>query len=144
MFHTFAAAKIKRYYVVMQRQYETVLILTPLLTDEQVKEAVKRFKEVIEKEGAELIHEENWGLKKLAYPIGKKSTGFYHLFEFKGSPEFVAKWETEFKRDERVMRFLTVHLDKYGIEYNEKRKKGELGRKAKQEVNQGTEEEEVK
>ncbi|PSR04692.1 MAG: 30S ribosomal protein S6 [Bacteroidetes bacterium SW_10_40_5] len=125
----------------MQRQYETVLVLTPLLTDEQVKEAVQRFKELIEKEGAELIHQENWGLKKLAYPIDKKSTGFYHLFEFKASPEFVTKWETEFKRDERVMRFLTVHLDKYGIEYNEKRNKGELGRKAKQEVNQGTEEE---
>ena len=141
MFHTFAAGKIKRYFVIMQRQYETVLVLTPLLTDEQVKEAVQRFKELIEKEGAELIHQENWGLKKLAYPIDKKSTGFYHLFEFKASPEFVTKWETEFKRDERVMRFLTVHLDKYGIEYNEKRNKGELGRKAKQEVNQGTEEE---
>ncbi len=144
MFRTFAAAKIKPYYVIMQRQYETVLILTPLLTDEQVKETVKRFKELLEKEGAELIHQENWGLKKLAYPIDKKSTGFYHLFEFKASPEFITKWETEFKRDERVMRFLTVHLDKYGIEYNEKRNKGELGRKAKQEVNQGTEEEEVK
>jgi len=141
MFHTFAAGKIKRYFVIMQRQYETVLVLTPLLTDEQVKETVQRFKELIEKEGAELIHQENWGLKKLAYPIDKKSTGFYHLFEFKASPEFVTKWETEFKRDERVMRFLTVHLDKYGIEYNEKRNKGELGRKAKQEVNQGTEEE---
>lgn len=111
------------------RQYETVFIITPLLTEEQMKEAVDKFRKFLKDHSKELIHEENWGLKKLAYPIQKKSTGFYQLFEFKAEPDFIHKLETEFKRDERILRFLTVHLDKYGIEYNEKRKKGEVGKK---------------
>lgn len=113
-----------------KRQYESVFIITPLLTDEQMKEVVDKFRNFLKENGIELIHEENWGLKKLAYPIKKKSTGFYQLFEFRANPDFIAKWETEFKRDERIMRYLTVYLDKYGIEYNEKRKKGEVGKRA--------------
>ena len=62
-------------------QYETVFILTPVLSDVQMKEAVEKFKDVLQAEGAEIINEENWGLKKLAYPIQKKSTGFYQLLE---------------------------------------------------------------
>ncbi len=110
------------------RHYEAVFIITPLLTDDQMKEVVDKFRSLLKKNKAELVHEENWGLKKLAYPIKKKSTGFYQLFEFKASPAFIDKWETEFKRDERIMRYLTVLLDKYGIEFNEKRKKGEVGK----------------
>ena len=112
-----------------KRQYETVFIITPLLTDEQMKEVVAKFRQVLKDNKAELIHEENLGLKKFAYPIKKKSTGFYQLFEFRSNPDFVAQLETEFKRDERIMRFLTVHLDKYGIEFNEKRRKGEVGKR---------------
>ena len=106
----------------MLNQYETVFISTPVLSEPQVKEAVKKFKEIIASNGADLIHEEDWGMKKLAYPIQKKSTGFYHLFEFKAEPEFVAKLETEFRRDERIIRFMTVKLDKYAVEYSTKRK----------------------
>jgi len=101
-----------------------------------MKEAVDKFRELLKKHKVELIHEENWGLKKLAYPIDKKSTGFYQLFEFKAEPAFIEKWETEFKRDERIMRFLTSHLDKYGIEFNERRKKGEVGKLGKQPDNE--------
>ena len=102
--------------------YETVFILTPVLSDEQMKEAVEKFKGVLTENGAEIVNEELWGLKKLAYPIQKKSTGFYCLLEFKGEPTIVKKLEIAFRRDERVIRFLTFRLDKYAQEYAEKRR----------------------
>ena len=103
-------------------RYETVFILTPVLSDDQAKEAVAKFKKLLKDLGAKIIHEESWGLRKLQYPIQKKSTGFYHLFEFESNGIAVAELEIAFKRDERVLRFLTVRLDKYGIAYSEKRK----------------------
>ncbi len=103
-------------------QYETVFILTPVLSDEQMKEAVAKFKKVLVDNGAEIVNEEAWGLKKMAYPIQKKSTGFYNLFEFKAEPSVVATLETAFRRDEKVIRFLTVKLDKYAVAYAEKRR----------------------
>ncbi|GIV38644.1 MAG: 30S ribosomal protein S6 [Thermonema sp.] len=111
-----------------KNQYETVFILTPVLSEDQMRDAVDKFRKILTENGAELVHEENWGLRKLAYPIQKKKTGFYQLFEFKAGPEIVNILETEYRRDERVMRYLTVKLDKYGVEYNEKRRKGELKR----------------
>ncbi|MFG6427925.1 30S ribosomal protein S6 [Lepagella muris] len=102
--------------------YETVFILTPVLSDEQMKEAVEKFKDVLQQNGAEVVNEEAWGLRKLAYPIQKKSTGFYCLLEFNGEPTIVKKLETAFRRDERVIRFLTFRLDKYAKEYAEKRR----------------------
>jgi small subunit ribosomal protein S6 len=104
-------------------QYETVFILTPVLSDDQMKEAVKKYEDYLTGAGAEIIHEENWGMKKLAYPIQKKSTGFYQLVEYKAEGNVIADVETELKRDERVLRFLTVKLDKHAIAYNEKRRK---------------------
>ena len=103
-------------------QYETVFILTPVLSDAQMKEAVEKFKGILVNEGAEIINEENWGLKKLAYPIEKKSTGFYQLIEFKAEPTVINKLEVNFRRDERVIRYLTTKLDKYAAEYAEKRR----------------------
>ncbi|MCH5224407.1 MAG: 30S ribosomal protein S6 [Muribaculaceae bacterium] len=102
--------------------YETVFILTPVLSDEQMKEAVEKFKNVLLQNGAEIVNEELWGLKKLAYPIQKKSTGFYCLLEFKGEPTIVKKLDIAFRRDEKVIRFLTFRLDKYAQEYAEKRR----------------------
>lgn len=102
--------------------YETVFILTPVLSDDQMKEAVEKFKDVLVQNGAEIVNEEQWGLKKLAYPIQKKSTGFYCLLEFKGEPTIVKKLDVAFRRDERVIRFLTFRLDKYAQEYAEKRR----------------------
>ena len=103
-------------------QYETVFILTPVLSDQQMKEAVQKFKDLILASGAEMVNEENWGLRKLAYPIQKKTTGFYQLIEFKAEGNVIADVETELKRDERILRFLTVKLDKHAIAYNEKRR----------------------
>ena len=102
--------------------YETVFILTPVLSDAQMKEAVEKFTNLLKAEGAEIVNEENWGLRKLAYPIDKKTTGFYQLVEFKANPETIAKLEIQFRRDERVMRFLTVSLDKHAISWAERRR----------------------
>ena len=102
--------------------YETVFILTPVLSDAQMKEAVEKFKALLQAEGAEIINEENWGLRKLAYPIEKKSTGFYNMLEFKADPSVIAKLEINFRRDERVIRFLTFRMDKYAVEYAAKRR----------------------
>ena len=102
--------------------YETVFILTPVLSDVQMKEAVEKFEAVITKAGGTIVNEEKWGLKKLAYPIPKKSTGFYTLLEFDGEPTLVNKLETAYRRDEKVLRFLTFRLDKYAEEYAVKRR----------------------
>ena len=106
------------------KNYETVFILTPVLSDDQMKDAVGKFKKILTDNGAEIINDENWGLKKLAYPITHKKTGFYQLFEFKSNTELVDILETELRRDEKVMRFLTTALDKHAVAYNEKRKSG--------------------
>ena len=107
----------------MQKRYETVFILTPVLSDAQVKETVAKFKKTIKDAGGKVLHEEDWGLKKMAYPIQKKSTGFYQLLEFETEQgNTVDDLEVAYRRDERVMRYLTVALDKDAIEYGEKRK----------------------
>jgi small subunit ribosomal protein S6 len=109
-----------------KQQYESVIILTPVLSEQQMQDAVSSYRELITENGGEIVHEENWGLTKLAYPIEKKGTGFYHLFEFKANPDFIIKWELAFRRDERVLRYLTISLDKWGVQFNEKRRSGEI------------------
>jgi small subunit ribosomal protein S6 len=102
--------------------YETVFILTPVLSDEQMKETVAKFKKLLADNGAEILNEEAWGLKKMAYAIDKKSTGFYCLLEFTAEPSVVDTLETGYRRDEKVIRFMTVKLDKYAVAYAEKRR----------------------
>ncbi|MFQ3580084.1 MAG: 30S ribosomal protein S6, partial [Bacteroidales bacterium] len=113
-------------------QYETVFIATPVLSEAQMKEAVDKFRKLITEHG-ELVHEEDWGLRKLAYPIQKKTTGFYHLFEFRAEGQFINKLETEYRRDERIMRFLTFKMDKHAIAYSEKKRKMKNESNAKEE-----------
>ena len=107
----------------MMNQYETVFIVTPVLSEDQVKETVKKFKKILTDGGAEILTEENWGLRKLAYPIKHKTTGFYNLIEFKAEGALIEKLETEFRRDEKIIRFLTFKMDKYAVEYSDKKKK---------------------
>ena len=109
--------------------YETVFILTPVLSDVQMKEAVEKFKNLLTDQGAEIVNEENWGLRKLAYPIDKKTTGFYTFLEFKADPSVVDKLEVNFRRDERVIRFLTIKQDHFAFEYAEKRRNNKGGKK---------------
>ena len=106
----------------MIKQYETVFSATPVLSDIQMKEAVAKYTKLITDNGGEVVYEEDWGLKQLAYPIQHKTSGFYYLIEFKAAPEFVNTLEVQYKRDERIIRFLTVALDKDAIAYAEHRR----------------------
>ena len=102
--------------------YETVFILNPVLSDEQIKETVKKYEGIILAGGGKMVAKENWGLKKLAYVIQHKKSGFYHLFEFQVPGAIIEKLEVEFRRDERIMRYLTVRLDKHAISWAERRR----------------------
>jgi len=106
----------------MSNHYETVFIMTPVLSEEQAKETVSKYKKLLVDNGCKIINEDAWGLRKLQYPIQKKTTGFYHLFEFTGPSQFIKELEVAYKRDERLLRFLTVSLDKHAIAYSEKRR----------------------
>ena len=102
--------------------YETVFIVTPVLSDAQVQEGADKFQGVITENGGQIVNRENWGLKKLAYPIQKKTTGFYFLIEFAAEGDIINKLETQYRRDERVIRFLTFKQDKFAVEYSAKRR----------------------
>ncbi len=103
-------------------RYETVFIMTPVLSAEQVAETVKKYRASIASNGGKIVHEDAWGLKKLAYPIQKKTSGFYHLIEWEAAGTAVIPFETEFRRDERIMRFLTTAMDKHHINYAQSRR----------------------
>ena len=106
----------------MIKQYETVFILTPVLSDAQMKEAVAKYVDYITAKGGEIVYQEDWGLRQLAYPIQKKTTGFYYLIEFKADTQLIDRLETQYRRDERIMRFLTFAMDKHAVAYAEKRR----------------------
>ena len=113
----------------MIKQYETVFIATPVLSETQMKEAVAKYLDLIKDNGGEVVYEQDWGLRKLAYPIQKKTTGFYHLIEFKANPEFIKTLEIQYRRDERIIRFLTFAMDKHAIAYAEKRRANQAEQK---------------
>jgi len=116
----------------MLNHYETVFIATPVLSEAQMKEAVTKFKGIISENMGEVVHEENWGLRKLAYPIQKKTTGFYYLVEFKAEGSLIDKLELQYRRDERIIRFLTFRMDKYAVEYAIKKRSAKVESKAKE------------
>jgi small subunit ribosomal protein S6 len=103
-------------------RYEAVFIMTPVLSEDQAAETVEKLKGYLKEQGAKMIYEKSWGLRKLAYPIQKKTTGFYHLMEFEVDTEAIRPFETEFRRDERIIRFLTTRMDKHHVAYAEKRR----------------------
>ncbi len=104
------------------KNYETVFTLTSVLSEQQVKETVSKFEDFLTSNGCQIVAKEDWGLKKLAYEIDHKKNGFYHLFQFQSTPEVLINFETEFRRDERVLRFLTVALDKHALAWAERRR----------------------
>ena len=122
----------------MVNRYETVFIVTPVLSEEQMKETVEKYTNFLKDHGAEIVYTNNWGMRKLAYPIRKKTTGFYYLIEFNAEGSLIADLEVAYKRDERLLRFLTVSLDKYAIAYNEKKR---AAKKAAEETPVAAEEE---
>ncbi len=106
----------------MIKQYETVFIATPVLSEAQMKEAVAKYTGFIKDNGGEIVYEEDWGLRQLAYPIQKRTSGFYYLIEFKADTQLIADLETQYRRDERIIRFLTFAMDKHAVAYAEKRR----------------------
>ena len=102
--------------------YETVFIVTPVLSEAQVAEVADKFQGIITENGGQIVNFENWGLKKLAYSIQKKTTGFYFLVEFTGEGSLINTLETQYRRDERIIRFLTFKQDKYAKEYADRRR----------------------
>nr|WP_293835227.1 30S ribosomal protein S6 [uncultured Arsenicibacter sp.] len=112
-----------------KKDYETVFILTPVLSESQIKDTVDKFRKVLTDNGAELVHEENMGLRKLAYPIQHKNSGYYQLFEFKAPGTIVESLNTEYLRDERILRHLVIALDKHAVDYNERKRNGLVGKK---------------
>ncbi len=122
---------------VVLNDYESVIIFTPVLSEEQLKDAVSKYRNMITDNGGEVVHEENWGLTKLAYPIDKKTTGFYHVYEFKAPTDFISKFELAFRRDERIMRYLTVSLNKHAVVYNQRKRNGEFKQNKKDAKQEG-------
>lgn len=114
--------------------YETVFITTPVLSNEEYTRTVKKYTDLVEKAGGTVVHREDWGIKQLAYPIQKKTTGFYTLLQFEVDPQFIRKFEVEFKRDENIMRFLTTRLDKYALAYAQQRRDKLSGKSKKAEA----------
>jgi small subunit ribosomal protein S6 len=113
----------------MTRNYETIFILTPVLSEAQMKETVAKFAKILTDNGATIVNSEEWGLRELRYPIVNKSTGFYGLLEFAVDSSAIKTLEIELLRDERVIRFMTTVLDKHAVAYNEKRRSGAFNRK---------------
>jgi small subunit ribosomal protein S6 len=115
------------------RQYEVTFIIDPVLPNEEITGAAKNYQEHLKQEGCEIVHVDAIGLKPLAYIIHKRSSGIYYTIEFKTeSQDTIEKLELALRRDERIMRFLTVKLDKYGVKYNEDKRNGLIGKSKKE------------
>lgn len=104
------------------QHYEMMLIFTPVLAEEDFRNAHKKFSSFIKENGGKIIHENAWGLRPLAYPIQKKTTGLYIVLEYEAPTDLNAKLEIQLNRDENVMRHMITHLDKFAIAYNERKR----------------------
>jgi small subunit ribosomal protein S6 len=106
------------------QNYELMVIFTPVLSEEEYRSAQKRFAEMVTENKGEVVHENAWGLKSLAYPIQKKTTGLYWVMEYKAPSDFNEKLKVQLLRDESVLRHMFTALDKYAVEYNAKKRSG--------------------
>ena len=117
------------------RQYEVNLIVDPVLSQPEIASTASTYSDMIKEEGGNIVHVDEMGLKQLAYPIKRRNTGVYYCIEFQVPiGNFVDKLELALRRDERIMRFLTVKLDKYGVKYNEDKRNGLIGKVKKAET----------
>lgn len=118
------------------QNYELMVIFTPVLANEDYKNAHQKFADLIKENGGELVHENPWGLRSLAYPIQKKTTGLYYVVEFKAPGESIEKLEIQMNRDENVMRHMVTHLDKFAVAYNERKRNAPAKAKASEAVSE--------
>lgn len=117
------------------KQYETTFIIDPVLSGDDIKATANMYIDYLKGEGCEMVHIEEMGIRQLAYPIAKRTSGAYFSLEYKASkPELVAKLELAFRRDERILRYMTLSLDKHGVKYNDDKRKGLIGKKKKEEA----------
>ncbi len=105
--------------------YELMVIFTPVLSEEDFKAAQKKYTDFITENGGSITHSNPWGLKSLAYPIQKKTTGIYWVLEYSAPSSFNEKLQIQILRDEQIMRHMATKLDKYAVEYNSRKRKGE-------------------
>lgn len=111
------------------RNYEVTFIVDPVLSGEEIKATAQTYVDHLKNEGCSIVHVDEMGLRQLAYPINKRTSGVYFCIEFEAaSGELIDKMELALRRDERIMRFLTVALDKYGVKYNEDKRNGKIGK----------------
>jgi small subunit ribosomal protein S6 len=114
------------------RNYETTFIVDPVLSGEEIKATAQTYVEHLQKEGCEIIFVDEMGLRTLAYPINKKNSGVYYCVEYKAeNGAFLQTFELALRRDERIMRFLTVALDKFGSQYNLDKRDGKISKAKK-------------
>lgn len=112
------------------RTYEVTFIVDPVLATDDIKATADNYIEHLKGENCEIVDLQDMGLRQLAYPINKRSTGIYYSLEFQSeNGEIVNKLELALKRDERVIRYLLVKLDKFGVKYNDDKRNGRIGRK---------------
>ena len=111
-------------------QYEVTFVVDPVLSGDEIKSTAQTYVDLITTEGGEIVFTDEMGLRQLAYPIKKRTTGVYYCIEYKvPNGEMISKMELAFRRDERIMRFLTVRLDKFGVKYNDDKRNGLIGKK---------------
>ena len=111
-------------------QYEVTFIVDPVLSGDEIKSTAKAYEDLLKDNGASIVNIDDMGLKQLAYPIKKRTSGIYYVIEYNTpSGAFLPKMELSLKRDERILRFLNVRLDRYGIKYNEDKRNGLIGKK---------------
>ena len=117
------------------KQYESVIIVNPVLSEDKIKKTIEKYRKALKGNGAKMVHEDNWGVRPLAYEIQGKSNGYYYTFEFTAEGDVIKKLDVEYRRDENILRFLTMSLDKHAVAFNEKsRNKGKAAKKAVEEL----------
>ncbi|MCH2045919.1 MAG: 30S ribosomal protein S6 [Saprospiraceae bacterium] len=120
------------------RQYETTFVINPTLSGDEIKQTAEMYLDHLRNSGCEIVHVTEWGMRPLAYPIKKCSTGAYFIVEYKtASYEAIDKMELSFRRDDHILRFLTIKLDKYAIKYNDDKRNGLIGKKKEEKVEEG-------
>ncbi len=115
------------------KNYEVTFIVNPVLSGDELKSTAVTYQDLLKDSGCSITHLDEMGLRQLAYPIKKCSSGVYYCIEFSApNGEFMDKFELALKRDERILRFLTVRLDKFGVKYNQDKRDGKIGSKKKE------------
>lgn len=117
------------------RNYEVTFIVDPTLSSDEVNATVQKYADILTAAGYEIVHTDEMGLRQLAYDIKKRHSGVYFCIEFKGNDgQIIDKLELTLRRDEKILRFLTVALDKFGVQFNADKRAGKIGKKNRADI----------